>query len=92
MKQITLVTATLGSLDIVVKENTNYPNTFEIGNKRIDFSQLLPSNMNLHNLDEYHIILWDGTRLHCEIVVGSETIKGDIVLRKTATEELSWFE
>lgn len=87
-KTITLVTATLGSLDIVVKENPTYPNTFEIGNKRIDFSEILPETINLRDCDDYHIIIWDGTKSYINVVLGNTTYTGTIDIRHAATEEI----
>lgn len=88
MKQITLVSATFGSLDIVVKENLNYPNTFEIGNKRIDFSEILPLGVNLHELEDYHIIIWDGVKAYVNIIVGPTTCTGTINITSPKHEEL----
>lgn len=87
MKTITFVSATFGSLDLKVVENPNYPNTFEIGNKRVDFSEILPVGMNIHHYD-YHVIIWDGTKAYVNIIVGPETYTGTINVRKAATEEL----
>ena len=59
-KEIVLASPILGFVDIIVKENENYRNTFEIGDKRIDFSPMLPKNLNLHNVDSYRIIIKEG--------------------------------
>lgn len=86
-KRITLVSATFGSLDITVKENLNYPNTIEIGDKRIDFSEIVPQNMDIREKD-YHIIIYDGIKAYCEIIVGNETYTGTIHFSKVKTEEI----
>lgn len=72
MKAITFVSATLGNLDVVVQEKPNYPNTFKIGNKSIDFSEIVPEYVNLHNLDSYHIIIFDGVEPCVEIIIPRE--------------------
>lgn len=93
MKQkiITFVSATFGSLYVVAKENSNYPNTFEIGNKRIDFSEILDSNINLHDCENYDIIIWDGIQARVDIIVGPVTYTGTINIRCAPTEELLAF-
>lgn len=88
MKQITLVSATFGSLNVVVSENPNYANTFEIGNKRIDFSEILPTNMNIHKHD-YHIIILDGVKAYVNIIVDtSEQYNGTINIHSPKHEEI----
>ena len=88
MKQITLVSATFGSIDVVVRENPNYPNTFQIGSKRIDFSEVLPLDVNLHEFEDYNIVIWDGTRAYVHINVGPNTYTGTINISSPKHEEL----
>lgn len=88
MKQVTLVSATFGSIDVVVRENPNYPNTFEIGNKRIDFSEVLPLDVNLHKLEDYSIVIWDGVKAYVHINIGPITYTGNIDITSPKHEEL----
>lgn len=91
MKQVTLVSATFGSIDVVVRENPNYPNTFEIGNKRVDFSEVLPLDVNLHEFEDYNIVIWDGVKAYVNINVGPITCTGTININSPKHEELSAF-
>lgn len=83
---ITLVTSTLGSVDLKVSPS-GYPNTFNIGAKRIDFSNILPPRVDIRKCD-FHIILWDGRKMYCEIVVGSSTHKGWLIMPAARHEEM----
>lgn len=87
MKQtITLVTATLGSVDVKVNKAGD-PNTFNIGAKRIDFSNILPPCIDIREYD-FHIILWDGRKMYCEIIIGSSTHKGWLDIPPAKHEEM----
>lgn len=85
---ITLVTPIIGSVDCVVTPNTSYPNTFEIGSKRIDFSEMLPPCVNLHYEDDWHIIIWIGINPDVEIIFNYNTYKGKLYPTRERTEGL----
>lgn len=65
-QRIKLVTATFGCIDVVVTPNHWSPNTYVIGNKNIDFSHMLPSDISLEVCD-FYIVIFDGIKPQFEI-------------------------
>ena len=67
-QKIKLVMATFGCIDVVVTPNHWSPNTYVIGNKNIDFSHMLPSDISLETR-EFYITIFDGIKPQFEISV-----------------------
>lgn len=88
MKTVTLVTSTFGNINVVLKENPNFPNTLEIGSKLIDFTDILPLDYDLRKEKEYDVIIWDGMKPYVNIIVGSNTYVGTINIPSVKHEEL----
>ena len=65
-QKIKLVTATFGCIDVAVTPNHWNPNTYVIGNKNIDFSHMLPSDISLETCD-FYITIFDGIKPQFEI-------------------------
>lgn len=86
MKQITIVSSTFGNIDVKVKENQNYPNTLEIGNKRVDFSDILPENIDLRSIKDYSIIIYDGIYSFVDVIIGSKQYTGKLVITSNKHE------
>ena len=81
-----MVSSTFGSIDVKVNENSYYPNTLEIGNKRVDFSDILPKNIELKNIEEYHIIIFDGIYSLINVIIGSKQYNGKLLINSNKHE------
>lgn len=69
-QKIKLVTATFGCIDVVVTPNNWNPNTYVIGNKNIDFSHMLPSDISLEVCD-FYITIYDGIKPQFEVNINT---------------------
>ena len=87
-KIITFVTATFGSIDCKVNINPNYSNTIELGNKRLCFDDILPYNVELREIDDFHIIIYDGIRPKIDIIIGTKTFTGTIQIPSAKHQEI----
>ena len=87
-KTITLVTATFGSIDCKVNINPTYPNTIELGNKRLCFDEILPYHMDLREIDDFHIIIYDGVMPKVNIIIGPSTFRGNIDIPSAKHQEI----
>lgn len=88
MKSITIVSSTFGNINVKVDENTNYPNTLEIGNKRVDFSDILPETVDLRSIKDYAIIIYDGIYSLVNVIIGSKQYNGKLVITSNKHEEM----
>lgn len=73
-QKIKLVTATFGCIDVAVIPNHWNPNTYIIGNKNIDFSNMLPSDISLEVCD-FDITIFDGIKPQFEVSIN----RGDAI-------------
>ncbi len=73
-QRIKLVTATFGCIDVAVTPNHWSPNTYVIGNKNIDFSHMLPSDISLEVCD-FYITIFDGIKPQFEVSIN----RGDVI-------------
>lgn len=91
MKQsITLFTASLGAIDVVVKPNEGYRNTFEIGNKRVCFDNIVPADIDLRRIS-FILYIYDGVNISCELKYGKRfknTVKFNLFYAYSKTEEV----
>lgn len=75
MKQtITYKTAALGLVEVIVKANPYYKNTFEIGDKRVCFDNIIPSNIDLRK-ENFDLLIYDGVTVHCILSYGNRNKK-----------------
>ena len=77
MQEITLVTPTFGTINVVPKFLDYDPNTLIIGDKVMNLEPILPDDINLSELDDFHIIIWDGMRAKIEVVINPNTYVGE---------------
>lgn len=82
-QKIKLVTATFGCIDVAVTPNLWNPNTYIIGNKHIDFSHMLPSDISLEVCD-FDITIYDGMKPQFEVRINNgnstQIFKGTVYL------------
>lgn len=88
MKTITFVSATFGNVNVVVKENPVYSNTIEVGNKRLCFDDVLPEDVDLRTVDDYHIIIYDGVRPTADIIVNNHMYNCCLCIASARHEEI----
>lgn len=75
MKQsITFVCASLGMIDVVVSPNPNYRNTFEIGDKRVCFDNVVPDDIDLRKTN-FSLCIYDGVNVNCVLHYGRKQTK-----------------
>lgn len=70
-QKIKLVIATFGCVDVAVIPYSWSPNTYVIGNKCIDFSHMLPNNINLETC-EFYITIFDGIKPQFEVSINKD--------------------
>ncbi len=70
-QKIKLVTATFGCIDVAVIPNPWYLNTYIIGNKHINFSHMLPNDINLETC-EFYITIFDGIKPQFEVSINRD--------------------
>lgn len=87
-KTITFVTATFGSIDCKVNINPTYSNIIEFGNKRLCFEDMLPDDVDLRELDDFHIIIYDGVKPKIEIIIGTKTFKGTVEIPSAKHQDI----
>lgn len=91
MKQsITFVSNSLGAIETIVKPNPCYRNTFEIGNKRVCFKNVVPADIDLRKTN-FSLYIHDGVNVDCVLYYGKRNrkkVEFNLLTVYTKTEEV----